>query len=205
MTSTNHYVDNEKFHTALVEYVTQYREAKSNGSKLPKMSNYIGECIIKVGENFSRIHKYSKYPFLEEMIGDGILVCVSYIHNYDFTKYKNPHAYCTFVIERAFWRRIKNEKLRFNAKLKLMRDVDLTAYDTQEFDKDEDFKHVMREILQANTIPLEEEKPAKKRKDRKKKDTFATLTDIDNQEEKTDEELNILIEDVDAFMENQVQ
>lgn len=168
------YVDNEKFHNALVEYVDKYRDTKRNGHTLPRVSEYIGNCVLKIGENFARTHKYKQYPFIDEMVGDGILVCISYLHNYNYEKYKNPHAYCTFIIERVFWRRIRREKVYLATKQKMMRDVDLTAYETQEFDADEDFKHVLKEIYQANTVQIDVDKPKKKKKDKKK---TATLDD----------------------------
>jgi len=40
-----HYVDNKKFHEAMVEYKEKQREAEETGEEKPMVSNYIGSCF----------------------------------------------------------------------------------------------------------------------------------------------------------------
>lgn len=167
---SNHYVDNKAIHDELIGYVLAYRQAKLDGTKLPRLSNSIGKAIIDTITNFSYTHKYNGYPYREDMVLEAIYVVTKYIHNYDYEIYDNPHAYITFIGERLFWRYIKREKALFCGKQKMMKDIDISAYDTQEFDKDEDYRHILKEILVANTVVIDnydkKEKPPRKKRER---------------------------------------
>lgn len=183
--SNNNYVDNKWLHNALIEYVDAYRSAKANKEKLPKISESIGKAIIDTVTGISHSHLYHGYPHREDMVGDAIIVVTKYLHNYDYATRDNPHAYITYIAERRFWRIIKKEKKFLATKQKLMQSIDLSAYDTQEFDKDEDFKHVLKEIYAANTTPIkfkDDDKPKKDKKKKKKESVGATLDDIMKEE-----------------------
>ena len=39
---TVHYVDNKKFHQAMIEWKEQCKDAEESGSEPPRISNYIG-------------------------------------------------------------------------------------------------------------------------------------------------------------------
>lgn len=169
----NHYVSNKDFLQALKEYKVLRDVAIKDNKPIPRIPNYIGLCIQKIANNVSFKHQYKNYPFREEMISDGIENCIRYLHNFDPDKYSNPFAYFTTIIIYAFWRRIEKEKNHLMIKSRLIQDIDLEAFDTQEFDKDEDFKCMMKEFLQTHNEPVYEDKP---RKARKKKE--ATLDEF---------------------------
>lgn len=169
--SNNNYVDNKWLHDELIKYVNAYREAKANKTTMPKITNQVGKAIIDIVNGISHSHLYKGYPFREDMVSEGIIVVTKYLHNYDYETRDNPHAYITYIAERRFWRIIKLEKLMLAKKQKLMQSVDLSAYDTQEFDKDEDFKHVLKEIYIANTQPIEINVKQKKPKTKKTENT----------------------------------
>ena len=114
----NNYIDNKKFYQAIIERKAQLKEAKKNKLPKPPLSNYIGECVLLIATNLSRLPRFAKYPHLEEMIGDGIENCCLYFDNYDL-KYKNPLAYFTQIVWWAFVRRIKKEKKALYARYKL--------------------------------------------------------------------------------------
>ena len=61
---------------------------------------------------------------------------------------------------------------------RLIQDIDLEAFDTQEFDKDEDFKNIMKEFLQAHNESSFEEKPRKVRK-KKESNLESFMEDFD--------------------------
>lgn len=113
-----HYVDNEEFYKAMVEYKQALREAEEADDPKPQVSNYIGDCIIKISVHLATMPKFSNYPFKEEMINDGIENCIRYIDNFNEAKYKNPFAYFTKISYWAFIRRIKKEKSHLYTKLK---------------------------------------------------------------------------------------
>ena len=50
----NHYVDNQKMLSEIIEYKKQVAEAKDKGLEKPRVSEYIGKCIYLIAENLSR-------------------------------------------------------------------------------------------------------------------------------------------------------
>lgn len=105
-----HYVDNSKLYSAMVEYKTQVNQNKSDNVSPPRVSNYIGESIMKIATHLAFRPNFSNYTFRDEMISDGIENCLQYINNFDQTKSKNPFSYFTQIIYFAFIRRIQKEK-----------------------------------------------------------------------------------------------
>ena len=95
----------------MVEYIGRLRPARAEGTELPRIPPYIAECIMKIATHTSHKPNFANYPFKDEMICDSIEICCRYIYNYDPSKYKNPFAYFTTCIMRAFIQRIKKEKI----------------------------------------------------------------------------------------------
>ena len=85
-------------------------EADDLGESRPPVSEYIGECFMKIAEHLSYKPNFINYEYREEMIGDGIENCLMYAHNFDPEKSKNPFSYFTQMIYYAFLRRIQKEK-----------------------------------------------------------------------------------------------
>ena len=48
-----HYVDNKKFLVAMVEYKEKCRVAEEKGKTKPDVTNYIGECFLKIANHLS--------------------------------------------------------------------------------------------------------------------------------------------------------
>ncbi len=117
---TSHYVDNKKLLAELTQYRKDVQEAKHNQKKKPRLSNYVGECILLIANKLSNRPNFINYPFKEEMISDGIENCLMYIDNFDPEKSSNPFAYITQIIYFAFIRRITKEKKHLYTKHKLI-------------------------------------------------------------------------------------
>lgn len=115
-----HYVDNKKLLAELTIHRQKVEEAKANGEKLPRLSNYVGSCILLIANKLSNRPNFINYPFKEEMISDGVENCLMYINNFDPSKSSNPFAYITQIIYYAFIRRITKEKKHLYTKHKLM-------------------------------------------------------------------------------------
>lgn len=113
-----HYINNEDFCAALVEYKKKADDARKTGKSKPPIPNYIGECFLKIAEGFSHKHNFINYPYREEMVADGIENCLMYFENFDPQKSKNAFAYFTQIIYYAFLRRIQREKKHLYTKYK---------------------------------------------------------------------------------------
>ena len=123
---TEHYVNNKEFLEALIVYRTKVQQAKDQGLPKPRITNYIGECFLKIATHLSYKPNFVNYMFREDMISDGIENCVQYIHNFDPEKSKNPFAYFTQIIHYAFLRRIQKEKKQLDIKTKI---IERTGFD----------------------------------------------------------------------------
>ena len=118
--NTEYYVNNKE----LLEAMTSYRErviyAKEHDKPKPRVSNYVGDCFLKIATHLSYKPNFVNYPFREDMICDGIENCLQYIDNFDPDKSKNPFAYFTQIIYYAFLRRIQKEKKQLEIKQKIL-------------------------------------------------------------------------------------
>ena len=115
-----HYVDNQKFLEEMIVYKGKCKDAKSREEPEPQISEYVGECFMKIAQRLSFRPNFINYAFREDMISDGIENCVQYIRNFDPEKSKNPFAYFTQIIYFAFIRRIQKEKKQLYIKYKTM-------------------------------------------------------------------------------------
>ena len=50
---SEHYVNNKEFLEALIVFKQQCKEAAENGDPRPRISNYIGECFLKIATHLS--------------------------------------------------------------------------------------------------------------------------------------------------------
>lgn len=114
-----HYVNNKDFHDALVAYNMRIDVAKENGTPLPRISNYLGECFLKIATHLSYRPNFVNYMFREDMISDGVENCVQYIDRFDIER-TNPFAYFTQIVYYAFLRRIQREKRQMEIKDKII-------------------------------------------------------------------------------------
>ena len=123
---SEHYVNNKELLEALIVYRAKVAHAKENDLQKPRITNYLGECFLKIATHLSYKPNFVNYMFREDMISDGIENCVQYIHNFDPEKSRNPFAYFTQIIHYAFLRRIQKEKKQLDIKTKI---IEKTGFD----------------------------------------------------------------------------
>jgi len=47
-----HYVDNKVFHQAMIDWKEECREAEEMGESKPRVTEYIGECFLKIANGY---------------------------------------------------------------------------------------------------------------------------------------------------------
>ena len=154
-----HYVDNKKFLEAMIEYRDRCEKAKNRNRKKPEVTNYIGECFLKIANHLSYRPNFINYTFRDDMISDGIENCLQYMDNFNPDKSNNPFAYFTQIIYYAFIRRIQKEKKQIQIKSKLIANTGVeNMMDLLQGD-DAQYQSQLLDFLQRN---LKEEEPTKK-------------------------------------------
>ena len=147
---TQHYVDNKKFLEAMVAYKDKVNSAKENNRKKPDVTNYIGECFLKIANHLSYRPNFINYTYRDDMISDGIENCLQYMNNFDPAKSTNPFAYFTQIIYYAFIRRIQKEKKQTLVKQKMIQNAGVENIMDQLEGDDSQYRSQMLDFLQRN-------------------------------------------------------
>jgi hypothetical protein len=138
--NSEHYVNNKEFLDAIIVYKSKVKKAAEKYFEKydeyppkagrwegkPRITDYIGECFLKIATHLSYKPNFVNYMFREDMISDGIENSVQYIHNFNPEKSTNPFAYFTQIIHYAFLRRIQKEKRQLEIKTKI---IERTGFD----------------------------------------------------------------------------
>tara|TARA_B100002019_G_scaffold47570_1_gene40214 strand:- start:23673 stop:24143 length:471 start_codon:yes stop_codon:yes gene_type:complete len=123
---SEHYVNNKEFLAAIIAYKAEIADAEALGQPKPRITNYLGECFLKIATHLSYKPNFVNYMFKDDMVCDGIENCVQYINNFNPEKSKNPFAYFTQIIHYAFLRRIQKEKKQLEIRQKI---IERSGYD----------------------------------------------------------------------------
>tara|TARA_Y100001951_G_scaffold36893_1_gene29127 strand:- start:178 stop:660 length:483 start_codon:yes stop_codon:yes gene_type:complete len=153
-----HYVDNKKFLQAMIEYRDKCKKAEEKNRKKPPVTNYIGECFLKIANHLSYRPNFINYTYRDDMISDGIENCLQYMNNFDPDKSDNPFAYFTQIIYYAFIRRIQKEKKQMQVKAKIIANAGVENMMDQLEGDDAQYQSQMLDFLQRNS---KEEEPKK--------------------------------------------
>ena len=161
-----HYVNNKEFLQAMIVYKKLCKEAEESGEEKPLVSNYIGECFLKIANHLSFRPNFINYTFRDDMISDGIENCLQYLDNFNPEKSTNPFAYFTQIIYYAFVRRIQKEKKQTVIKNRLIAEGNYDDMSLQD-GEDRQFRNQFSDFLQKNTtddVPIVKKKQTRKRK-----------------------------------------
>jgi len=135
-----HYVNNADFSTAVVDYVTLVRQAKTKEERLPVVPDYIAQCFLRIAEGLSHKSNFVRYTYREEMVMDAVENCLKAIENYNLeaaTRSGRPNAFAYFtqISWYAFLRRIAKEKKQQDIKVKYLAQSGLEEFITSTDDK----------------------------------------------------------------------
>ena len=174
---SEHYVDNKQFLQAMIEYKKSCVLAESKNELKPPVSNYIGECFLKIANHLSYRPNFINYTYKEEMISDGIENCLQYVSNFNPDKSNNPFAYFTQIIYYAFIRRIQKEKKQQTIKRKLILKSGFDVETATNID-DKAYQDAYIEYLAKNMLVTEDDVDKPKEKKVKKKKKTKTLLEF---------------------------
>ena len=164
-----HYVNNKEFLQAIIDWKEKVKDAESAGEEQPPVTDYIGECFMKIAQHLSFRPNFITVSYKEEMIGDGIENCLQYVNNFNPEKSKNPFSYFTQIIYYAFIRRIQKEKKQTHTKHKIIEKSMMPTFDQNPLD-DTNYGNQYLDYLQKNMLPTDGDvyKSKSKKKETKK-------------------------------------
>ena len=160
-----HYVNNKQFLEAIVERKQHLKEAEESDLPKPQVTNYLGECILKIANHLSYRPNFINYTYRDEMISDGIENSLQYIDNFDPEKSKNPFAYFTQIIYFAFVRRITKEKKQQKIKDRILKRSNISdMIVVQAHDDDAVYQAQYMEFLDKYSFADDDDDDKKKKK-----------------------------------------
>ena len=120
-----HYVNNKEFSQAVMDYAVECRDCREKNKQVPKVTDYIARCFIKISEGLSHRPNFVRYTYREEMVMDAVENCLRAIGNYKIetatrTGKPNAFSYFTQICYYAFIRRIMKEKKQQDIKFKFI-------------------------------------------------------------------------------------
>ena len=174
---SEHYVNNKEFLQAMIEYKDRCDKADKRKRKRPPVTNYIGECFLKIANHLSYRPNFINYTFRDDMISDGIENCLQYLNNFNPKKSNNPFAYFTQIIYYAFIRRIQKEKKQANIKYKMIEEAGIDEYDTLPGDNNSEYKNQFLEFLRKNRPTTEEPKKSEIKVKKRKRRNYTSVLD----------------------------
>ena len=65
---SEHYVNNKEFLAAIIAYKDSVALAETRGEPKPRITNYLGECFLKIATHLSYKPNFVNYMFREDMI-----------------------------------------------------------------------------------------------------------------------------------------
>ena len=153
--------NNADFLEAMKEWKDKCKEAEELCDPQPPVTNYIGECFLKIANHLSYRPNFINYTYRDEMISDGIEYCLQYCSNFNPETSKNPFAYFTQIIYYAFIRRIQKENKQQHIRHKVIENMSVDVLAVGEDMEQAQFV----DYLQKNFLPAEDVyKPKKKKK-----------------------------------------
>ena len=173
-----HYVDNKQFLQAMILYRKSVNKAKRAKVEKPPVTDYIGECFLKIANHLSYRPNFINYTFRDDMISDGIENCLQYLDNFNPTKSNNPFAYFTQIIYFAFIRRIQKEKKQSNIKYRMIEQANIDEFAVLPGDTNNDYKNQFLEFLRKNKPSTEEPQKNEIKIKKRKKRTYTSVLDI---------------------------
>lgn len=122
------YVDNKKLYADICDWLE-----RRNVDPQAKMGDFTARAIILIANNLVKRWNFQNYTYKDEMALDAIEICARYLHKFDVTKYKNPHAYITKICEQACITRLKKESRQTRIKYRYYLEAipDLEEYDDE--------------------------------------------------------------------------
>lgn len=170
------YVDNELFTSEYIKWKKQLIEARANNLPDPKITEYLGECILKICTRLTYMPSFYNYTYKDQFISDALENCIKCFANFDENaiskrtgkKTSGPFSYFTTIAYWAFVRTIKFEKNQFRIKQKYISRLSNVVSEISEYgseDYDNEYINYLKNLLDEDFQEYDDKKMGKHKKD----------------------------------------
>ena len=172
-TSKKHYIDNEKFSIESAKHAELFRKNRELGVPPPRMSDYLGSCLLLLATKIASMPSFAGYSFREEFISDGVEIAIRYFYNFDPTKISDrtgvasagAHSFLSQIMIRRFFKTRQENKLNMFLKEKFIAESDDLFAEVQlqdEAEHSEALKEVLAEMSGNGYVAFDEKQKIKK-------------------------------------------
>ena len=121
----------------------------------------IGRMLLLLAKRYSERGNFSGYTWKDDMIGDAVMTCIRYMHNFDPEKQEkpNPFAYFSRIIHNSFLSYISKQKTHSKIKDLCYKNLDFITPDPNT-----DNEHEYFSISGIDYQPIRGNKKIRKRK-----------------------------------------
>lgn len=145
------YVNGKELTAALTVYHEAYLESVALGTEKPQVSEVIGNAFIQIATRLSNSYNFIGYPYRDEMIGDGVIKCLTKAHRFDPAISENSFAFFSQVCWNAAITRIKEEQKESSVKARMIREKMSSEFVAHGVDSDlDDGSNAFVEFLKEN-------------------------------------------------------
>jgi DNA-directed RNA polymerase specialized sigma24 family protein len=190
------YVDKTEFLTDIGDY--QLRKLSNPDEQIPEFSAI---CIKKMAEKIGNRPNFIGYSYKDDMVSDGIYVCLKYFDKFNPEKSSNPFGYFSQCIWFAFLQRIAKEKRQTAIRSKILSSAAFEVFNVQGHDEDSEFQNSYTTFLQEHnhveTEVIKVKKDKTKAKGRNIMEIVEDELETSDVSEELDEVLRMNIEDIE--------
>lgn len=171
----DYYVDNKKFAEEYSIWKKRLLQARENGEPDPRITEYLGECILKICTRLTYSPKFYNYTWKDQFITNALENCIRYFDRFDETKISKrtgkltagPFSYFTTVAYWAFVRTILTEKNLYRIKQKYISNMssvisEIRDYDSEDFDNE--YVNYLKILLDDDFAQYDDKKMGKNKK-----------------------------------------
>lgn len=186
----DYYVDNKKFTEEYLIWKKSVNHAKENGLPRPKISEYLGECILKICTRMTYMPSFYNYSWKDTMITNALENCIIYFDRFDENaiskrtgeKTAGPFSYFSTIVFRSFQRTIKMENDQIRLRQKYISQLspiiqEISETETEEYDNE--YITYLKNLLDDDFAEYDEKRMGKKKKDVDTNEKDDIITHID--------------------------
>lgn len=119
----------------------------------------LGKMLLLLTKRYSDRGNFCGYSWKDDMIGEALVTCLKYMHNFKIDEYDNPFGYFSRIIQNSFLTYISKQKIHSKIKDLCYKNIDFIMPDINCDDE-----YILFETHGIDYQPIRGNKKKKRRK-----------------------------------------